>query len=551
MAHQQTVANVVVESLSHAGVPYVFGIPGAKVDGIFNALQDHESIKLIVCRHEQNAAFMAAAVGRLTGRPGVCLVTSGPGTSNLVTGLATATSEGDPVLAIAGTVSRLQGARHTHQSLDVNKVLDGVCKAVVQITVEDQVAEVLTNAFREAQDFPQGATAIALPLDLIKANIGQFQPFPTENLVAPTRGIANPILLDSATKLLSSAKNPVFLIGMRGADPASVKVTRSLIAQFSIPVVETFQAAGAVSRDLVHLFYGRIGLFRNQPGDELLNRADVIVAIGYDPYEYDAELWNTNPDSHKIIHLDYIKSSLSPSYLPHIELVGDIATTLENMSTSLKPTSNYWATGQDFLKSLHTELESWQITASQSSGGRPQPQRFVYLLRRLLPDETTVAVDVGTVYIYIMRYFYSFIPRTLLCSNGQQTLGVGLPWAIAANLVQTPPCSKRVVSVSGDGGFMFSSQELSTAVLNGCKITHFILNDSAYNMVEFQEEAKYGRSSGIKLGGVDFVKFAEAFGAKGFRVTDAANLEDVMKTALSVDGVASLISRLITATVVT
>jgi acetolactate synthase-1/2/3 large subunit len=178
------------------------------------------------------------------------------------------------------------------------------------------------------------------------------------------------------------------------------------------------------------------------------------------------------------------------------------------------------------------------VIASQISSGPVQPQQFVYLLRKLLPHDTVVTVDVGTVYIYMMRYFYTYNPRHLLCSNGQQTLGVGLPWAMAANFVQKPPCSKRVVSVSGDGGFMFTSQELATAVQQGCKITHYILNDSAYNMVEFQEEAKYGRSSGIKLGGVDFVKFAEAFGAAGFRVTDSKDLEATMKAALEVEGVA-------------
>ncbi|KAH8812378.1 putative acetolactate synthase [Xylogone sp. PMI_703] len=538
MAQKLTVADVVVQTLAQAGVAYVFGIPGAKVDGIFNALQGHETIKLIVCRHEQNAAFMAAAVGRLTGRPGVCLVTSGPGTSNLVTGLATATSEGDPIVAITGTVSRSQSTRHTHQSLDVSKVLDGVCKIVIPVAVEDQVEEVIVNAFRDAQSYPRGATAIALPLDLIRSSVNQINVFPLGHFNAPTQGPANSLLLSSAIERISNAHRPVILLGMRAADLQTVSITRNLIARLNIPIVETFQAAGAVSRDLVHLFHGRIGLFRNQPGDKLLSHADVIISIGYDTYEYDSELWNTHPHANDIIHIDYIKSSLSCSYIPNIELVGDIAATLDSISTNVEPVRNFWAEGQDILTSLRAELEIWQEIASQQTAGEVQPQRFVYLLRQLLPDETTVAVDVGTVYIYIMRYFYSYIPRTLLCSNGQQTLGVGLPWAIAANLVQDPPCSKRVVSVSGDGGFMFSSQELSTAVQNGCKITHFILNDSAYNMVQFQEEAKYGRSSGIKLGGVDFVKFADAFGAVGFRVTDAADLEAVMKSALGVDGVA-------------
>jgi acetolactate synthase-1/2/3 large subunit len=539
MANPQSIANLIVQTLVKAGVTHVFGVPGAKIDAIFNALLDHPDISLIVCRHEQNAAFMAAAVGRLTGRPGVCLVTSGPGTTNLVTGLATATSEGDPVVAIAGTVSRSQGARHTHQSLDVNKVLDGVCKSVVQVVCEDQIQEVLANVFREAQDFPQGATAMALPVDLIKSTAAaHVEESLMRALEPPVRGPASPLLVSSAAELLSAAHRPVILLGMRAAHQEIVKATQQLIAEFDVPVVETFQSAGAICEDLVHLFYGRVGLFRNQPGDKILSHADLIVTVGYDPFEYDAELWNPYPLGNKLIHIDFLKSSVSPNYTPSVELVGDIPSTLDSVRTSLKPSRSYWVGSQELLTSLRIELNSWQAIGSQKSEGPVQPQKFVYLLRELCSHDTVVITDVGTVYIYMMRYFYTYRPRHLLCSNGQQTLGVGLPWAIAANLVQTPPCSKRVVSVSGDGGFMFTSQELSTAVQMGCKITHFVLNDSAYNMVEFQEEAKYGRSSGIRLGGVDFVKFAESFGATGFRVTDAKDLQAVMRSALGVDGVA-------------
>ncbi|KAL1967437.1 hypothetical protein VTN77DRAFT_3222 [Rasamsonia byssochlamydoides] len=273
-------ASVIVDSLHNAGVSLVFGIPGAKVDGIFDALKDHPSIRLIVCRHEQNAAFMAAAVGRLTGRPGVCLVTSGPGTSNLVTGLATATSEGDPVVAIAGTVSRVQMARHTHQSLDVLKVLEGVCKSVVQIGVEDQVGEVVANAFRAAQTFPQGATAVGLPIDLIRSSSVSISAFPSRSFRLPSYGSVGLPALASASDLLASAKRPVILLGMRSADRRIVRAVHQLITDHNLPVVETFQAAGAITEDLVHRFYGRVGLFRNQPGDKLLARADVILAVG-------------------------------------------------------------------------------------------------------------------------------------------------------------------------------------------------------------------------------------------------------------------------------
>lgn len=544
----RNLANVIVDSLANAGVKIVFGIPGAKVDGIFDALSDHPTIKLIVCRHEQNAAFMAAAVGRLTSLPGVCLVTSGPGTSNLVTGLATATTEGDPVLAIAGTVSRLQAARHTHQSLDVNKVLEGVCKSVIQVGVEDQVSEVIANAFRHARRFPQGATAVALPMDIIKSTSVGVPPFPSPSFESPGYGASNPKLGKVAIDKLMAAKCPVILLGMRSADPSIVASVRRMIKDHTLPVVETFQAAGAISEDLLHRYYGRVGLFRNQPGDKVLARADLIIAVGYDPYEYDAETWNVNNPTtiHNIIHIDYTDARVSQHYMPQIELLGNPADIVDELTSSLqafKPT--FWSGAEDTLENIRQEIDKWQSTATENALSQGlldepvQPTHFVYQLRHMLPKDTVVSVDVGTVYIYMMRYFQTYSTRHLLCSNGQQTLGVGLPWAIAANLIQEPPCSRKVVSISGDGGFMFSSQELATAVLQKCNITHFIWNDSGYNMVEFQEEAKYGRSSGIKLGGIDFVKFAEAFeGAKGFRVNSTRELKDVMREALQFEGVA-------------
>lgn len=538
----RNLANVIVDSLANAGVNLVFGIPGAKVDGIFNALIDHPTIRLIVCRHEQNAAFMAAAVGRLTGLPGVCLVTSGPGTSNLVTGLATATSEGDPVIAIAGTVSRLQAGRHTHQALDVNKVLEGACKSVIQAGVEDQVSEVIANAFRRARRYPRGASAVAIPIDLIKSTSVTISPFPSLSFEAPSYGSSNSRLRKIAVGKLAACKSPVILLGMRSADKDTVAATQRLIKDYTIPVVETFQAAGAISEDLLHRFYGRVGLFRNQPGDKVLAQADMVITVGYDPFEYDADAWNVDPSRHSIIHIDYTDAKVSQNYLPQIELIGNPADIIDELTSSIRASKpNYWHGAEERLENIRRELDTRYdggAAAGISTASPVQPIHFVHTLRRLLPRETVVAVDVGTVYIYMMRYFRTYLPHHLLCSNGQQTLGVGLPWAIAASLTQSPPCSEKVISISGDGGFMFSSQELATAVQQGCNITHFIWNDSAYNMVEFQEEAKYGRSSGIKLGGVDFVKFADAFGAKGWRVRTTGELEAVMKEALAVKGVA-------------
>ncbi|KAK9322279.1 thiamine diphosphate-binding protein [Lipomyces orientalis] len=527
-------ANIVVDSLYNAGVRLVFGIPGAKVDGIFDALLDHPAIRLIVCRHEQNAVFMAAAVGRITGHPGVCIATSGPGASNLTTGLATATTEGDPVVAIIGSVSRLQSTKRTHQSMRALDVLNPICKETIGIEVEDQVAEVMLDAFRGATSYPRGATVVSLPLDIAKSE-SKIPAFPSVSFSLPDFGPSPISCIESVGHLIEEAKLPVLFLGMRSTAPQVVAVIRNFLKLHPMPVVETFQAAGAVSRELVNLFYGRVGLFRNQPGDKLLAKSDLVLTVGYDPTEYDANLWNVQGKL-RIVHIDYQTCDFGFHYRPIIELIGSIEHNIKCLAANIRNTVSH--SESEICRSLYEEFHSWRKTAvPEEVSGLVKPLHFISCLQRYVSPTTTVTCDVGTVYIYMMRYFFAYEPGMFLTSNGQQTLGVSLPWAIAASLVQEPPCSKKVVSLSGDGGFMFSSQELSTAVQLKCNITHFIWNDGHYNMVEFQEELKYGRSSGIALGGVDFVRFAEAFDAKGFRIHSEDEVESVMREALAYEGV--------------
>lgn len=270
MTTKETV-QIAVDSLLAAGVKYVFGVPGAKIDSLFNALLDHPEIRLVVCRHEQNAAFIAGAVGKLTGRPGVCIVTSGPGTSNLVTGLVTANDEGMPLVAIAGSVKRVQAAKRTHQSLRTAELLAPVTKKVVAAGVADQVAELMLDAFRVAAMHPQGATAISLPIDVMTAGMTSAIPaFPASAFRPPEYGSSPEESLRRAAEMIGSAKFPVLFLGARAADHVQVAAVHAFLRKHPIPVVETFQAAGAITKELVHLFFGRVGLFRNQPGDKLL-----------------------------------------------------------------------------------------------------------------------------------------------------------------------------------------------------------------------------------------------------------------------------------------
>ena len=462
MADKHKVADIIVESIYNAGVRVVFGIPGAKVDAIFDTLSDHPEIKLVVCRHEQNAAFMAAAVGRITGIPGVAIATSGPGAGNLTTGLVTATTEGDPVVAIVGSVPRLLNTKHTHQSMRALDILSPTAKSAISIDVEDQAAEVILASFRSANSNPKGSSVISIPMDVAggSSKFGVFQPAAFK---APLYGPAPREDVQQVAKMIDDAKLPVLFLGQRASSPRVVEAGREFLKKHPIAVVETFQAAGAVPEDLAkHVFFGRVGLFRNQTGDRLLQKSDLIITLGYDPTEYDASSWNPKGNLN-VIHIDYTSCDYGAYYNPQIELLGSVR---ENILALSEAVTHVTDPSKDaFCQSLSKELISWQAELSKAENTNlVQPLRFISALQKRVSKDTTVTCDVGTVYIYMMRYFFAYEPRKLLCSNGQQTLGVGMPWAIAASLVQEPPCSQKVVSLSGDGGFMFSSQELSTAV---------------------------------------------------------------------------------------
>jgi thiamine pyrophosphate-dependent acetolactate synthase large subunit-like protein len=426
---RQTPAQLLIRSLVQQNVKYIFGIPDGKIMPTFDVLRD-EGPRLIVCRHEQNAAFMAADIGRLTGRPGVSLVTSGPGTGNLVTGAATATTEGDPMVAIGGVVPLPDTLKQTHQSMDSVAIMKPVTKFSVAINAPEAAGEAVVNAFRAAMAPRAGASFIAFPKDVQRAATEAGVP---PILPLPSLGAPPPDLIRGAAETISKAKSPVILLGMGAGDPDATAAVRALLKRHPVPAVGTFQGAGAVSRELLPLFFGRVGLFRNQPGDKVLAGADLVLTVGYDPVEYDPSFWNVGK-ARAIIHLDSSPCEIDNHYQPELEL---------------------------------------------------------------------------------------------LFSNGQQTLGVGIPWAMSASL--TYP-AKKVVAVVGDGGFLYSSMELETAVRLKLNITVIIFRDGGYNMFAFQQE----------LINPYLVKYAESLGCVGLRVNTPDDLLPTLRKALETPGIVVL-----------
>ncbi|GBO47817.1 acetolactate synthase AlsS [Pectobacterium versatile] len=520
-------AELIVKHLEAQGVKHIFGIPGAKIDRVFDELED-STIQTIPVRHEANGAFMAAAIGRLTGKAGVTLVTSGPGCSNLVTGLATATAEGDAVVALGGAVKRADKLKLTHQSLDTVSLFQPVSKFSAEITASSAISEVLANAFRAAESGRPGAAFVSLPQDIVN-----------EPVISPVLACPNLPLLNGAphsdiaeaAKRLRQAKNPVLLLGLMASQQENAQALRRFLHHSKLPVTSTYQAAGVIDQQQFDHFAGRVGLFNNQAGDKLLQQADVIVTVGYSPIEYDPVLWNCGKAT--LIHIDVLRAEIDSAYRPDIELLGNIAMTVDTLNACISEPFILSTDTQSVLRDRQRQRHDLSTRAINMAGFAIHPLRLVRAMQDIVNEDVTLCVDMGSFHIWLARYLYSFRARQILMTNGQQTMGVALPWAIAASLVQP---GKKVVSVSGDGGFMQSSMELETAVRLKSNLLHIIWVDNGYNMVEIQQRHKYHRPAGVSFGPIDFKAYAEAFGAKGFAVESADELVSKLRQAMDVDG---------------
>ncbi|HKG40483.1 MAG TPA: acetolactate synthase AlsS [Conexibacter sp.] len=519
-------AQLLVAHLEAQGVEYVFGIPGSKVDPVFDALVD-STITTVVCRHEQNATFIAGGLGRLTGRAGVVLVTSGPGCSNLATGLATANTEGDPVVALGGAVPVAERLRQTHQSMDAVAMLRPVTKYAAEIDAVDATGEIMASAFRAAEAGRPGGAFVGLPKDVMKAPatgavLGPFKPTPL--------GAADADAMADAARLIDAAERPVVLLGMLASQPAATEAVRALLAKARFAVAGTYQAAGVVPRERLDCFAGRVGLFHNQPADRVLDGADLVLAIGFDSVEYDPALWNRDR-ARALIHLDCTPADISGDYRPDVELLGDVAATVQALTgvIEVRPVPAQAV----LLAEIRHAHERLAAEASNHAGTPVHPLQLVHALQGLVDEDATLCCDIGSFHIWIARHLVAHRPRQIMFSNGQQTLGVGLPWAIAACLANP---GGKVISVSGDGGFLFSAVELETAVRLNCDFVHLVWIEGSYNMVGMQQTAAYGRDAAVHFGPVDVVKFAESMGARGLRIEGPDQVAPVLREAMDTAG---------------
>ena len=516
-------AELLVQCLENEGVQYVFGLPGEENLHVLEALK-HSSIRFITTRHEQGAAFMADVYGRLTGKAGVCLSTLGPGATNLMTGVADANLDGAPLVAITGQVGTDRMHIESHQYLDLVAMFAPVTKWNKQIVRPSITPELVRKAFKRAQSEKPGAVHIDLPENIAAMPV-EGNPLRKDNIEKTFASFAS---IRAAAAAISQAVNPIILVG-NGAirDRASDAVTQ-FANQMNIPVANTFMGKGVIP--YTHsLALWSVGLQQRDFITCGFDTTDLVIAIGYDLIEFSPKKWN--PDGRiPIVHIGVTPAEIDSSYIPNVEVVGDIT---DSLSEILK-FADREGKPNPYAINLRTNIRADYEEYANDDGFPIKPQKLIYDLRQVMGPEDIVISDVGAHKMWIARHYHCHSPNTCIISNGFAAMGIAIPGAVAAKLVHP---NRKVVAATGDGGFMMNCQELETALRVGTPFVTLIFNDGGYGLVEWKQENYFGkgRASFVHFGNPDFVKFAESMGLKGYRVESATDFVPILKEALAQD----------------
>jgi len=511
-------SNLLIQCLENEQVEYIFGIPGEENLDVMDALLDSK-IKFITCRHEQGAAFMADVYGRLTGKAGVCLATLGPGATNLITGVADANMDNSPVVAIAGQAATHRMHKESHQVLDLVSIFKPITKYAIQILEPETIPEVVRKAFKLAQAEKPGASFIDFPENIAEMTT-QDKPL---KVITSRLTLADAKLIKEAAKLIKEAKNPLILVGNGAVRANSSKNLQDFSESTKIPIVNTFMAKGIVPHYKNSLSMGTVGLQKGDYENGGFQNSDLILCVGFDMVEYHPNLWNPNQE-HTIIHIDTKASEVDSSYLPDIELIGNIGRNLTALAKRISQKDNYPTPFK-----IRTAMINEMNKHSKSEIFPVKPQKIIWDLRTAMSDQDIAISDVGSHKMWMARFFKSEQPNTCIISNGFASMGIAVPGAIGAKLAFP---NKAVVAVTGDAGFMMNSQEIETALRNNIPFVILIWNDSQYGLINWKQQKTYGRSSNIDFKNPDFVKYAESFGAVGIKISKTNELLPVLKEAI-------------------
>ena len=516
-------SNLFVQCLENEQVKYIFGIPGEENMDMMDALLD-SNIIFITCRHEQGAAFMADVYGRLAGKAGVCLSTLGPGATNLVTGVADANMDNSPVVSIAGQAATTRMHKESHQVVDLVSLFKPITKYATQVLEAETIPEIIRKAFKLAQSEKPGAVFIDFPENIIEMIVTE-KPLPVVNQKLT---LADHKLIDEASAIIKKAKNPLILVGNGAVRAKASKHLNVFSKHCQIPVVNTFMAKGVVPHYKNKLLMGTAGLQKGDYENAGFADSDCVICVGFDMVEYHPHLWNPNRE-HTIIHIDTTPAEVDYSYIPDVELIGNIKRNLKALTKKLPKIPQ-----KSVVLPLRNAVVDEMDRCSTSEDWPMKPQKIIWDLRTAMAKEDIVICDVGAHKMWMARFFRCEIHNTCIISNGFASMGIAVPGAIGAKLASP---DQAVIAVTGDAGFMMKSHEIETAIRCKTPIVILIWNDSQYGLINWKQKRRFGRSAYIDFKNPDFVTYAESFGAVGVRIETAKQLLPALKAALKADTV--------------
>jgi len=513
-------AEMLTKCLENEGVEYIFGIPGEENLDMMNALK-HSSIRFITVRHEQGAAFMADMYGRLTGKAGVCLSTLGPGATNLVTGVADANSDGAPLVAITGQVETDRMHLTSHQFLDLGKMFEPITKRSKQIVEPDSVNEIVRIAFKYAENEKPGAAHIDLPCNVAKMEVapGAAQkPLRHHNVNLEFAAVEN---IEKAAGMIFQAKNPIILTGHSAVRSRASEAITAFATQLKLPVVNTMMAKGIVPCDNPYALH-TIGIPQNDYQNDAIDEADLFIAVGYDIVEYAPGKWNHN-NKHKIIHIDSLPAHINMLYQPDVEVVGDISYSVSQIalrcSRDAEPVR---------ALALRAMMDEEAESFDQMDSFPMKPQRILRDVRKIMGADDILISDVGAHKMWIARHYDCYKPNTCIISNGFASMGFAVPGALTATLINP---DKKVLAITGDGGFLMNCQEFETAFRENTPFVTLVFNDSSYGLIKWKQQDQFGESCFVDFTNPDFIMFAESMHAKGYQIKRAEDLIPTLEEA--------------------
>jgi acetolactate synthase-1/2/3 large subunit len=516
-------SDLLVAALEHEGVDRVFGVPGEENLDVVESLRNSK-IELVLTRHEQAAAFMAATHGRLTGRPGVCISTLGPGALNLSTGAAYAHLGAMPAVLLTGQKAIRSSRQARFQIVDVIATMKPLTKSSRQIVSAASIPTLVRDAFRVATEERPGPAHLELPEDIAADKIEPVPMIPIHSIEIP---IAHPVALDRAADIILAAKRPLIMLGAAASRPRSTAGIAGFVRRTGIPFFNTQMGKGTIPSGS-ELYMGTAALSERDYVHDAIDEADLIITIGHDTVEKPPFIMG--PGGPKVIHVGYTPATVEQVYFPNAEVIGDIGPGLELLADRVEGK----LTHAQSLLPLRESILSHIADRATENRWPATPQRLVHDVRSVMPENGIVALDNGMYKIWFARNYRTAVANTLLLDNALATMGAGLPSAMMAALLYP---DRRVMAICGDGGFMMNSQELETAVRLKLNLVVVVLNDGAFGMIRWKQEVDSFPDFGLTFGNPDFVRYAESYGAKGSRVTSIEALAPTLEAAFQKGGV--------------